>query len=37
MVNPDVVAAVMIGMIPDELGVRVVAYPGIPVEPVGPV
>jgi hypothetical protein len=40
IVTSSVVAAVMIGIIPVELGVRVVAYPGFPrgpVIPVGPV
>jgi hypothetical protein len=37
IVNPDVVADVIIGIIPVLLGVSVVAYPGIPVAPVGPV
>jgi hypothetical protein len=37
IVKPPVVADVIVGMIPVPDGVRVVAYPGIPVGPVGPV
>jgi hypothetical protein len=37
IVNPDCVAAAMVGITPVALGVRVVANPGIPVGPVGPV